>query len=452
MRRLLASIWLLSQLYALMACPSVRVEQSNDSMALAECVNRLRPWRYFYADEYAKANYYYGRYLRSVGNQPAAMQAFIDATHSHSTDYDILGRVYSNMAYMCRLEGNHILSYSLYLESLRCFENLTDVHPYYYAINNLAVQKAEMGEKDAAYRLLSQLETACKDTNILMRVYETKAFSHYHVQEYDSAILYLNLLYALGYNEPSGVVMKAQSYWFSNRMDSALHYAVDAMNCDCSLNDSINMLYILSHNDSSINKDSILNLSSERADKLFLYTRQQENLAHAVQLLEQDISRPYDWRWLYMCIAIVALITTIIGLNYLIKRHKRLNRDTQLYSQNKIEELEKVCHSLAHLSIDQLISELSWRDYEQMRAIVNTRMFNIVDALSQDKACLSEKEIRLCVLVLINLSREQMAELLLYAKSGMGKFKHSTAHKLGTTSKNMRSYLVETYISHIVKN
>ena len=46
--------------------------------------------------------YQNGKALREEGKQVKAMQTFIEAAHSETEDEALLGRVYSNMANMCR--------------------------------------------------------------------------------------------------------------------------------------------------------------------------------------------------------------------------------------------------------------------------------------------------------------------------------------------------------------
>ena len=105
----------------------------------------------------------------------------------------------------------------------------------------------------------------------------------------DSAIVCVNQLQKFGNSEPTGYKIKAQSFWGLEEKDSAICYASQALACPCSLNDSINMLYILSHNPQNKDIDSVLSITSERADKQFLYTNRQESLAHAIEILKQDL-------------------------------------------------------------------------------------------------------------------------------------------------------------------
>ena len=121
----------------------------TDSARLAQTVADLSPWRLFYPTDYAKANYYYGRLLRAKGNYPAAMKCFINATHAHTKDYLLLGRVYANMANMCQLEEDYDLAYKVYEKSHEQFAKSGNSIMYYYSLNNMAIQKAFQQDKNA---------------------------------------------------------------------------------------------------------------------------------------------------------------------------------------------------------------------------------------------------------------------------------------------------------------
>ena len=99
----------------------------EDSASLAGAVGTLNHYRLLYPTEYAKANYYYGRLLRSRENYVAAMQCFIDATETHTNDYNVLGRSYSNIATICSYEENFKLAYDLYEKSSQCFNKAKQV-------------------------------------------------------------------------------------------------------------------------------------------------------------------------------------------------------------------------------------------------------------------------------------------------------------------------------------
>ena len=51
-------------------------------------------------------------------------------------------------------------------------------------------------------------------------------------------------------------------------------------------------------------------------------------------------------------------------------------------------------------------------------------------------------EKRLCVLVLIDLQRKQISEILPYALNSVGKLKNTVAKKIHTDGKNMKNMLL----------
>ena len=112
--------------------------QYDDSLRIAQSVATLTKWRHIHKNDYAKANYYYGRLLRNRDNYVSAMQCFIDASHSGSDDYNLLGRVYSNIATLCSYEENNQLAFQIYEKSSKCFYEAKNQSAYYYALNDMA--------------------------------------------------------------------------------------------------------------------------------------------------------------------------------------------------------------------------------------------------------------------------------------------------------------------------
>jgi DNA-binding NarL/FixJ family response regulator len=83
--------------------------------------------------------------------------------------------------------------------------------------------------------------------------------------------------------------------------------------------------------------------------------------------------------------------------------------------------------------------KLRWDVYSKFCIQSNTLFFNIADKLKQCE--LTEREIRICVLVLIGLSYAEIAEVLYRAESGIGKDKYLIAKRLGVSTKDLRSTL-----------
>ena len=434
----------------------------TDSVAIADAVEALYPMRFVYPTDYAHANYYYGRLLREHGNHPAAMEAFLRTVHSRTRDHAIKGRAYCNMGIMAGLATEHELAYNVYKCSAGEFLTAQDTTAYYYALIDMAFEQAKLCNKSKAYEILAIIESQCSNQTILTKLLETKAEACILVHQNDSALYYSTLLWEKGNHEPTGLLIRAQAYDNMGQKDSALLYANMLLESSSFYGDRFNALYIITHNDTTINVEEVLNLTSDRTDIQMEYTEIRALLSQAAQLLLQDLNRKPDLRWL---IAIIATIIVIgIGIIVYVRKKKRQHRlisqqiedeqqniialKSQLHLLNEKQEhkqaelqasVEKLCALL--LRSDNL-HEIGWQDYPAMCEEVNAR-FNLLIAKLQMKGIVSERELRLCVLTLIGHGRARTAELLNYSPSGIGKLKDMTAKKMGSTGKDLHDFLLK---------
>lgn len=143
---------------------------------------------------------------------------------------------------------------------------------------------------------------------------------------------------------------------------------------------------------------------------------------------------------LFICSAGVYLLYSNV-----IKHLSEIRKKKKEYRQQQEENITLFCEYLkAHP--EALKKELYWNDYPKMCAKVNMSMGNLIDKLAHT-IMLNETEIRLCVLVLIGLPRNQIAEILPYAVNSIGKLKNTTSKKLGTNGKNLHTLLKKMSLS-----
>ena len=439
----------------------------TDSARLAQACSTLGHRQLFYPTEYTHACYHYGRLLREQDNPVDAMQAFIHATHTRTRDYHILGRVYSNMGDMCHLAGEFALSYDMFEKSADCFLQNADTLSYYYALNDMAFELAEQGKKEEANAIISRIENACKEPAVRTKLLETQAELYKKCHQYDSAIYYTNKLFKEGYSEPTGFLIKAQVFSYMLQKDSALIYAQKALSQTKSINEQYNALYILSHDDSTLLNSEIIKLTSLRDDiHTFEIEVRKTKHAKAILLLQQDIHRKPDLRWLYTLIATLIIVGAGISIYVFNKRkkhrllsqkvdelqqaasaiqekHDDLSTRYTNYHQQVENEILRTCRVLRNS--ENITTELAWNDFDAMCQIID-RQFYMFTSKLKSKNILNETEVRLCVLVLLDMSRAEIAHTLPYALSSIGKLKDHTAKSLGTTGKNLRGFLLKLAI------
>ena len=437
----------------------------GDSATLAQAYETLGQWQWLHADEYAHACYHYGKLLRAKDNPAEAMQAFISATHSGTKDYHILGRVYSNMGDICHLASEFQLSYDMFAYASELFLLGKDTISYYSTLNNSAFEKACLSEKDSCYIILQTIRRSntMQDSLLIAYSYLTQARSCVNAQLYDSAIYYAQRAYSYKIGEPTIVHTIAQAYSYMGVKDSATHYAMQVVNNNPPLNELANALYILTNDDETKDKNAIREIAASRSDTQKLLEIRQGKLSQAIQLLDQDLHRKPDYRWLYAILVTLVIVGASIYTYIYRKRrqhallsqqvddlaiqnkeaeaqHEKIIGDIEKHKRTITNEIEQNCQLI--INAESFPQNIYWKDFNKMCAVIDSQLYMIATKLNK-KNVLNETEIRLCILVLLNLSRVDISKTLPYASSSVGKLKDQTAKKLTTTGKNLRDYLIK---------
>ena len=437
------SLWKGGQMYA-------------DSARLAQSYTTLHDWRYVCADEYAHACYHYGRLLREKDNPVEAIECFINATHSRTRDHHILGRVYSNMGDIAHLAGEYSLSCNMFEQAAKVFLQDIDTLAYNHAMYRVAYAKACLAETDSCYAILHIIESSDKQDDRLRAccciAHARTCLMH---EDYDSTILYAQKALSYWPNESSSLTMVAQAYSYLGVKDSATNYALRIIESTPSSSELVNALYILTNDDESKDIEAVRESAANRSDIQKQIELNRAKLSQASQLLEQDLHRKPNLAWLYA----VGVTLIIIGFVVFIYIHKKHRQRTLLTQQvNELEEqheqivqehseyidklmaqVEETCAMLKQSP--DLTKDLSWNDFESMCHFVDQQFCMIASKLRK-KYILNETEVRLCILVLLNLNRKQISETLPYSLNSVGKLKDHTAKLLGTTGKNLRDFLL----------
>ena len=442
------SLWHAGQMYGVDAGDSATLAQAYETLGAIPL-----PFRegLGLGSSYARSCYHYGRLLRAKEDPVAAMQVFIAATHSHTRDYHILGRVYSNMGSICHLAGEFPLSYDMYEKSANMFLLNGDSLLYYYLLNDMAFELASSKDIDSSLTIIENITcNHIEDYTLLAYCSLTRSRAYYEIQNYDSAIYYAHHPYLAG--ESAATLLLAQSYSHLGNRDSSVHYAEMVLKENPTLEESNNALYIVTNEGFSKDLQTILKKAGDRSDIQKELEIRQGKLAQATQILEQDLNRRYDWTWLIAIVGTI-IITALVIIIYRRSQRKKHNLLSQkvedlsnAYSDiqsNKLANIERVSETLR--TSPAFTKDICWRDYNKMCTIADNHFYLLTTKLKQKKI-LNEQEIRLCILVLINYNNHGISQILSYAPSGVGKLKYRVAQKLGIESKNLRKYLLSIAI------
>ena len=409
----------------------------SDSLQIAQTYETLGQWQWFYADEYAHACYHYGRILREKENPVEAMQCFINATHTRTRDYHILGRVYSNMGDIAHLAGDYMLSYEMYKRSGEMYLKNKDTLLYYYDLNNMAFELAEQGKKEETLALLSQINF--ENHYLKEKKLETRAVLYLHTHQYDTAIFYAKQLYSIGNHEPTGLMICAQVYSLMNQKDSAVCYARQVLAISNDLYHRNNSLYILTNDDLQNDKETLRIKASERSDVQKLLEIRKGKTSQAAQLLELDINRKPDWRiYILITCLIIGIISSIVCWKIWERRKRKMQEQfislTDKHADNTIESIKN------HIDKTDINTTLHWKNYSSMKIDADLYLGGIVSKLEAKN--LNETEIRYCVLTLLDFPQKDKAEILYYGyPSAIKTLKRRISDKLKTTPPKLKELL-----------
>ena len=386
----------------------------------------------------ARSLYEKGKALREKGEQVAAMRAFIRATHCQTENDALLGRVYSIMANMCRQADDHQTAFEVYEMSTQHFAKSYDSLAYAYALNNMAWEQAAMGHKQHALSLVDSAVTCYPYLPLTQKVVETKAAACFFAQEYDSVLYYTASLHESDYL----LMLRAQAFSFLQMDDSATFYAkqlLPRMTNPFYLDD---IYYILTHNDLSAQKDTLLKWSSERADVQKQIKERHGELVKAVEMLKQDLAPQEKTKPWKIILLVILGIGLLVWAAHIAKKQRRLQSDKSQFEQARQFELEQNVRHLQEMK--NLRQELEWTDFQSFCTQIDKRFNAFAAKLSAQG--LNEQDIRICVLVLIGLSHKETAEMLNCSPKSIGKLKDLTAHKLGVSGGQLQDKLYKTAI------
>ena len=389
-----------------------------------------------HADEQAKALYEQGKTLREQGEPAQAMQVFLRAARSGTQDEALLGRVYSNIANLCRQADDHEAAFRIYAVSADHFMASGDTLAYAYALNNTAWEQAVMGHKDSALMFIDSAVQTYPYPPLTEKIIETRAAACFFAQEYDS-VLYYSIPPANDYL----LMLRAQTYSYLNYDDSATYYAQILLPRTTNLFYLDDLYYILTHNDTEADKEEIRTARTDVQQDIEI---RHGKLTQAVQLMNQELTRGYS-PWLmiaYLCALLISIGLSIWAI-LIHRRHCQLHH--ALNEQEKQRHDELIRNIELVVEAPDLRKELVWDNFAAFCHQTDKHFRGLATRLQTQG--LNEQDTRLCVLVLLGLPHKQIADILNCSPKSIGKLKDLTARKLYTTGGHLREAVMSQVLN-----
>ena len=419
-------------------------EIMQDTAVLTEVINTLdNPIGHVIAkDELAEAYYLMGRNMDDYCHDfAAAADYYIEADRLQTTDLVLRGRINSCMGFICKQD-------SCFVEALEFYERACDAHQksdniWYYTHNllNVAEQYVNLGKYNKADSVLLLASNYDVDSAYYADIVDIKALALYNQQLYDSALVCL--LSIKDVYRP--LEARCCSYWLISRcynrtkkIVEAVPYADYIVTNSCNAVYRSNAYYILTlFARTNNNVDLLVKFSNNREDEDRRQRHFSESYAQASDKLNRYLENPYPHRGLYTIIVCSVLVLILFSwiIYVLIKRHRcvLVKRDKENQDRRDL---------FARRIYDHSVYFTSWQDYKKLRELANSHFNNMCYQL-EDTYHLSEQEIKICLMLLLEYTNKQMAEILLVQPNTISKAKNKIAKQLNTSSAELRTSLLD---------
>ena len=422
-------------------------EIMQDTAVLAEVINILDNLivRKIFKDELAKTYYLMGRNMDDYCHDfAAAADYYIEADRLQTTDLVLRGRINSCMGFLCKQDSCFTEALEFYLRSSCAFKE--SGNEWYYAHNllNVAEQHVCLCEYAKADSVLQIAGSYDIDSAYHARMVDVKALALYNQQIYDSALVMLLSIK----DYPRNIEARCYSYMKTmhcyeslNQLDNAIIYAEYIIsNSKNPAYRSNAYFYLMTnakwHND--INSLSIYSHAREDEDR---------KLQHDTELCSQAIIKLQTYleatNYTKLIISIVAALFVVLSTGIWLV-YKCYRGVLQKHAKEKQDRRDLLARRIYDHSI-YFMSNKVWQDYKKLREFANSHFDNMFYKL-EDAYHLSEQEMKICLMVLLEYSNKQMAEILFVQPNTISKAKSKIAKQLNTSSAELRASLLDILV------
>ena len=414
----------------------------GDTAALAKTIRTLGSLgRVFAHDDLAKAYYYLGRNFHNMNDYSTAADYYIVCDRISPTDPIYKGRVNSCMGFLCKQDSCFKESLIFYERANEAFKKSGNERRYANGLVSIAEQYVCLHEYAKADSVLQIASSYDIDSAYYADIVDIKALALYNQEMYDSALVCLLRIK----NTPRPIEARCYSYMkimhcyeFLHQLDNTIIYAEYIIsNSKNPAYRSNAYFYLMTnakwHND--INSLSIYSHAREDEDR---------KLQHDTELCAQAIIKLQTYleatNYTKLIISIVAALFVVLSTGIWLV-YKCYRGVLQKHAKEKQDRHDLLVRRIYDHSI-YFTSNKVWQDYKKLREFANSHFDNMFYRL-EDAYHLSEQEMKICLMVLLEYSNKQMAEILLVQPNTISKAKNKIAKQLNTSSAELRTSLLD---------
>ena len=445
---------------------------TRDTAALNYAINTLDgPLGHIFArNELAKAYYFMGRNFYYANDFATAAEYYILCDRMNPSDSMYKGRINSCMGFICKQDSSFAEALEFYERANNAFEKTGDKRRVANGLVSIAELYVNLKDYSKADSVLNIAAGYDIDSAYYARVVDVYALALYNQQLYDSALVLL-----LGIKDyPRNIDAKTYSYLMIARcynqllkIDKAKYYAEYVITHSYNSSFRSNAYYILIQSaeiEGNINQLAEYSKCREDEDRNLQHVS--ESYAQASVKLREYINNPIHIH--VKEILIVLFFIVVLAVWAIWYSRKKIN--IKIASQKKLMEQEITKWKdgiLQKMNEEKAISEIEKRkmilnvvmDYADEFAIDkpiwdnDTKLFRLADSCFgfiiyrlKHTYHLRNSELKICLMVLLDFPNKEIARIVSYKEDSYPTIKRRLATKLGTSSTEMRNFLLDLIV------
>lgn len=445
----------------------------RDTVALGEVISTLEnPLGWIFArGELTKAYYLMGRNLDDYcHNFSDAADFYIKADRMKTKDWVLRGRINSCMGFICKQDSCFTEALEFYERANNAFEKTGDKRRVANGLVSIAEQYVNLKDYAKADSVLKIAEDYDIDSAYYADILDVKAIALYNQQIYDSALVLL-----LGIKDyPRNIEAKCYSYQlmmhcyeFQNQLIECPYYAQYIINNSKNPSFRSNAYFFLMYDAKNRNAvEEFARYSTYREDEDRILRHVAESYAQASVKLREYLNNPYSVHVKEILIILFCII--LLAVCAIWYSRKRINRKIASEKKQMEQEIAKWKDGiLQKMNEEKAISEIEKRkmilnvvmDYADEFAIDKPIWDNDKEIFRLADSCfgfiiyrlkhtyhLRNSELKICLMVLLDFPNKEIARIVSYKEDSYPTIKRRLATKLGTSSSEMRNFLLDLIV------
>ena len=443
----------------------------GDTAALAKTIRTLGSLgRVFAHDDLAKAYYYLGRNFHNMNDYSTAADYYIVCDRISPTDPIYKGRVNSCMGFLCKQDSCFKESLIFYERANEAFKKSGNERRYANGLVSIAEQYVCLHEYAKADSVLQIASSYDIDSAYYARMVDVKALALYNQQIYDSALVMLLSIK----DYPRNIEARCYSYMklmhcyeFLNQLDNAIIYAEYIISNSKNPAYRSNAYFFLIEYVKNIKDiECVIQYSHNREDEDRVLRHVSESYAQAALKLKDYLRNPYPFLYLWITSGFVILLG---GAGIWIYRRKRELVITEKHQmeaelrkwkeslQQKLDRDKEDIMNEKRMIIRNIIMEYAdefaigkpiWNKEKDVFRLADS-CFGFVIYRLKHKYYLRNSELIICLMVLLDFPNKDCIKITSYTEKGFPTIKRRLAEKLGTSSGEMRDFLID-FVAKII--